>query len=116
MLWSLLAGIVMVEGSRSKLPPDKQKKVNRHFWKVIGVPALIMLMMASCSTMKSSKAETRTFRNSMGQETGRAVTNGNTTTFTNPLGQQTGRAVTTGGTTTIYNPLGQTTGTIRSNR
>jgi len=62
-------------------------------------------------------AELRTYKNANGQTIGRSSTDarGNTT-FYNPLGQQTGRAVTNGNTTTTYNPLGQRTGTIRNER
>lgn len=74
---------------------------------------VLLALMLLCSP---ALAQQQTFRDSMGRETGRAVTHGNTTTFSNALGQSTGRAVTSNGTTTIYNPLGQQTGTIRSNR
>jgi YD repeat-containing protein len=62
----------------------------------------------------SALAQTRTYRDALGREVGRATPSGNTTTFTNPLGQQTGRAVTgSNGTTTIYDTSGREVGRIK---
>ena len=57
---------------------------------------------------------TRTFRDNMGRETGRATTNGNNTTFRDHMGRETGRAVRSNNGTTFYDHMGREIG--RSSR
>jgi hypothetical protein len=55
-----------------------------------------------------------TYRDSMGRVQGYATTRGNTTTFSNALGQQTGRAERQrDGTTILYDAMGRQIGTAR---
>ena len=82
--------------------------------RVIVVAGVIILLLSLLPD--KGHAQSQTYQDSMGRETGRSTTNGNTTTFSDSLGRNTGRAVTNGSTTTIYNPAGQQTGTIRSKR
>ena len=61
-----------------------------------------------------AQVQNRTYRDSMGRNTGRSVTDsrGNTTYY-DSIGRNTGRSVTRGNTTTVYDSLGRQTGTIR---
>ena len=62
-------------------------------------------------------AQQRTFRDAMGREVGRSVsdTKGNTT-FYDAAGRNTGRLVTNGNTTTTYDNFGRHTGSIQGSR
>jgi hypothetical protein len=74
---------------------------------------LIVVVMMVAALPSICHAETRVFRNSIGQETGRATTNGNVTMFSNPLGPNIGRSTTSNGTTTFYDAMGRRTGTTK---
>jgi hypothetical protein len=71
--------------------------------------AILILVLAS----DMAAAQQKTFRNSMGQTTGRSVTNGNQTTFYDNMGRNTGRGVTNNAGTTIYDNKGRQTGSIK---
>jgi len=70
---------------------------------------VLALILASDAAM----AQQKTFRNSMGQTTGRSVTNGNQTTFYDHMGRNTGRAVTNNAGTVVYDNMGRQTGSIK---
>ena len=62
-----------------------------------------------------AQVQNRTYRDSMGRNTGRSVTDsrGNVTYY-DAMGRTTGRSTTNGNTTTVYDQMGRQTGTIRS--
>ena len=76
---------------------------------------IVALLLMSGTAM--AQVQNRTYRLSMGRNTGRSVTDsrGNTT-FYDAMGRNTGRSVTSGGTTTVYDNMGRQTGTIRGSR
>lgn len=77
--------------------------------------ALISLMLGLFSTLAYAQVENRTFQNSLGQNTGRSVTDsrGNTLYY-DRMGQNIGRSSNNGTpTTTFYDNMGRQTGSIR---
>ena len=62
-----------------------------------------------------AQVQNRTYRDAMGRNTGRSVTDsrGNVTYY-DAMGRTTGRSTTNGNTTTVYDQMGRQTGTIRS--
>jgi hypothetical protein len=72
----------------------------------------VIIILLLSSTVAS--AQSYTWRNASGQETGRAVTNNVGTQFYDASGRNTGRSVTNNAGTTFYDNMGRQTG--RSNR
>jgi YD repeat-containing protein len=84
----------------------------RHFW--YGALCVTLLTIAVLMTQAKAQSNQRTFYDTMGRTTGRAVTNGNTTQVYDNMGRSTGRATTNPntGSTTIYDNMGRTTGRV----
>lgn len=115
-LLAVIIGKAVYDGSKSKLPAEQQKAVNRHFTKYVVLPFIALgVIVFLISLVSSAFAQQHTFRDSSGRVTGYATTNNAGTVYRNPLGQNTGRAVTNNAGTTFYNERGQVTGTARSN-
>jgi hypothetical protein len=81
---------------------------------IAGLAGLLVALVLLVGFAAIAEPQTRTFYNDKGQQTGRAVTQGNRTTFTNEKGQQTGSAIRQQDGSTFYNSKGQQTG--RSSR
>jgi fucose permease len=112
-LLAVVIGKAVYDGSKSKLPPEQQKAVNRHFTKYVVLPFIVFgVIVFLISLVSSAFAQTtqQTFRDSSGRVTGYATTNNAGTVYRNSLGQNTGRAVTNNAGTTFYNERGQVTG------
>lgn len=90
---------------------DQPEKKRRSKKKAMAVACWIAsAMMLISATVDHVSAQTQTFRDANGRETGRAVTNNVGTQFYNAQGQNTGRAVTNNAGTTFYNSSGRMTG------
>ena len=75
--------------------------------------AFCLASLALSVLVMPASAQQRTFYDSSGRVTGRAVTGGNTTTFYDSYGRVTGRGTTnSSSSTTIYESSGRTTGWI----
>ena len=59
-------------------------------------------------------AQTRTYRDALGRETGRSVTSPNGTTYYDAMGHNVGRSFNQNGITTIYDQIGRERGKITS--
>jgi hypothetical protein len=89
---------------------SKQKRVNLRAF-MLGPNILALFISALIiSTAAAQSTTTRTFKDDMGREIGRADTQGNTTTFRDNMGRETGRAVRSGSGTTFYDSSGRETG------
>jgi hypothetical protein len=88
-------------------PEPKRKRASKKAMAGAVMAFIAAMMMAHVET---THAQTQTFRDANGRETGRAVTNNVGTQFYNAQGQNTGRAVTNNAGTTFYNSSGQITG------
>jgi len=113
---AVVIGKAVWDGSKSKLPPAKQREVNQDFgrflgWAVIGFMALAML--AGAIDKAFSQTSQHTFRDSSGRVMGYSTTNNAGTVYRNERGQTTGRSVTNSAGTTFYNSRGQQTGSMR---
>jgi hypothetical protein len=107
-LLAVVIGKAVYDGSKSKLPTDQQKAVNRHFTKWVALPFGVLVFISVM--MHAAFGQTQTFRDANGRVTGYATTNNAGTVYRNSLGQNTGRAVTNNAGTTFYNSRGQQTG------
>jgi hypothetical protein len=112
-LLAVVIGKAVYDGSKSKLPTDRQKEVNQHFTKWAALPFGVLVLISMM--MHAAFGQTHTFRDANGRVTGYATTNNAGTVYRNSLGQNTGRSSTQNGTTTFYNSRGQQAGTARSN-
>jgi len=76
---------------------------------------ILALLLMSGTAM--AQVQNRTYRDSMGRNTGRSVTDtkGNTL-FYDSMGRNTGRSTTNGNTTTTSDSFGRRTGTIQGSR
>jgi len=70
--------------------------------------AIALLLMPAMAL-----AESRTYHDASGRQTGRSVTTGGKTTYYDHLGRNTGRAVTSADRTIVYDRMGRQVGTIR---
>lgn len=81
---------------------------------IVIIAALLLVLF---SAFAHAQVENQTFRDSSGRTLGYSSSNGPNTTYRNALGQNTGRSVTSNnGTTTFYNSKGQQTGTVRGRK
>src|SRR5829696_484243 len=79
----------------------------------VGATMIAIVLVGLASTGTLAQVQNRAYRDSMGRNVGRSVTDSSgRTTFYDNMGRNTGRAVTRGGTTTIYDNMGRQTGTI----
>jgi hypothetical protein len=77
------------------------------------IVSLIALLVSDGASSQTQQ----TFKDSMGRNVGRSVTDSSDrTTFYDNMGRNTGRAVTRGSTTTTYDNMGRQTGTIRGSK
>ena len=80
---------------------------------IVGATMIAIVLVGLAPTGTLAQVQNRTYRDAMGREVGRSVTDtkGHTTFYDN-LGRNTGRATTRNGTTTTYDRMGRQTGTI----
>lgn len=111
LIEGLLAVFAVNAYDNAKRRTPEQRATNRHFFKWVGAPVLILLLIGMIQNAMG--AERTEFKNANGQSTGWATTNSAGTTYSDAMGRNVGRSTTSNGTTTFYDNMGRRTGSAK---